>query len=162
MKTQTLQRTPSEPITFVSGYRERGQAMAQINDFVQKILHPRATTSFGGVAHFLPVPRPPLAKINRLGKAIEVDEAEEKRFQEELEAVGERERDLRSLAQDARNVMSELDRWNAALSADEEPFETTSRAGALIDADLADLDACRRDHERFLRVCQCWIDRLAY
>ena len=139
MKNKPIE--PSRPVTFVSPFPERNQAVTQLNEAVQKILHPRNTTSFGGAQHFLPVPPASLAKITRGGQPGEPDDRERQRFQEELQVIGLKEHELKNLAGQARNVISGLDGWNAAVTTREEPFVIASAAGAFSDADLEDLAA---------------------
>jgi hypothetical protein len=55
-----------------------------------------------------------------------------------------------------------LQKWSGVIFVWEEGYETASRAGALTDADLEDMGMVRREHERFMRACQSWIDRLAH
>jgi len=151
---------PREPITYMSPYSERDQAMAKITGGVAGILSPRSGFTVGpGGKHFLPVPPIPRDKK---GNECKADSPEMEAWRKEVEAVTHEERRLMGAAESAKGAIPQLQKWSGVIYAWEEGFETASRSGCLTDADLEDMDMIRRSHDLFMRACQSWIDRLAH
>jgi hypothetical protein len=149
-----------EPITYMSPYRERDQAMEKINAAIAAILQPRGGYTVGpGGKHFLRVPPVPRDKN---GNECKADSPEMAAWRKEVEAVTHEEQRLVGVAQSAKGAIPQLQKWSGVIYAWEEGFETASRSGCLTDADLEDLTPMRRSHDLFIRACQCLIDRLAH
>jgi len=141
-----------EPINFWMKYPERDQAYSALWGAISRIRQPRHETRVPGYGtHWLPTPEPPK----------EDDRGAVKRYREELERIGAEERRLLRLAEEANGITDGLIAWKARIYRAEMGLEQASKAGALTEDDLPDLAAVQRDHDRFIRACQSWIQRLA-
>lgn len=160
-KTQTLEKPKGptlEEMVMQTSYQERDNAMAEVRAGIERILHPRATSAHGGMAHFLPIPSPPLTSISRSGRPEPAEEKERAKFQAAMAEVATRERELDTLAQKANHTFSTLHEWAVSLGKTEDRLLIS----VLDEIDSPEVEAYVRQHQRFLRTCRRWADRLAF
>ncbi len=161
-KVKTIEQTQQQTLEMMVAecdYRTRDAALVELNGRIQLILHPRATFSHGGAAHFLPIPQPPRVRISRAGLPEPGDDKQQKASQEELQAVSQRERQLNDLAQKARSMASTLYEWAVEMGKTEDRLLISP---PLTEADRPAVEDYVAEHQRFLRTCQAWCEKLRF
>ncbi len=157
--TQTIERTQSlEELVMQTSFRERDNALAEIQGGIQPILYPRSTVGFRGIAHFLPVPASPQVQITRGGMPSEASQKEQQRFQQELQAISQRERELTNAAQVTQSKIPTLLQWGQRLGETEDILLLS----VLDEEDRSDIESYVRAHRRFVRTCQHMADALRF
>lgn len=143
-------------------HQERHAALIQLKHAISKILHPRETRYYGGLGaaidHFLPLPDAPEVEPTKHLGLQKPDEKQRKMWQAQITEITLKEQALDQLAQQARNLLPNLDAWAKDLSVREDQLLIST----LTEADRPDVEAFKRDCARFLSTCKRWADQLIF
>jgi hypothetical protein len=158
-KKEPKPELPLEQMVAECDYRTRDNALAEVKAGIVRISHPRSTTAYGGAEHFLPVPAVPQTRISRGGKPEPADEKALAAFQAALAEVTTRERQLNDLAQKANGMVPTLYEWAVQLGKTEDRLLVSA---PLTEADRPAVENYVAEHQRLIRCCRTWADKLAY
>lgn len=151
-----------EQLVMGANFRERDAVLKELANGIELILHPRNRTLYagGGQGHFLTIPEAPKLALTRTGRPDPktVDEKAQAAFQQELAAVTNRERELTALAQKARNLGDTWQKWGEALAVAEDQLLLS----ALDEVDRPEVESYLRQHYRFLRTVNSWVEKLRF
>lgn len=156
--TEPIETPNLEMLVMQCPYQVRDASLAELRAGIVRVLQPRSTTSLGGIPHFLAVPQPPMARRGRGGKSDEVDPKEQQRFQQELLAVSQRERELNGLAQQANGVANALQTWLIDLGIQGDRLLLST----LTEQDRPEVESFVRAHARLIRTANAWTDKLKF
>jgi len=167
MKTLEKQRIEPpnlERMVQETSYRERNNALAELNGAIAKILQPRGgylSYSGSSTRHFLPVPPSPEVGLNRAGwPSGKVDEKEAEEFQRTLQAVSLEERRLVDAAQKAKSQIEALVKWGGHIG---EAEDMLLLAGSVLsEEDRPAVMAYLAEHARYIRTLNRLTDGLKF
>ena len=156
----TLERLVQE-----TSYRERNNALAELNGAIAKILQPRGgRVGYAGqtATHFLPIPKAPGRAITRAGWPDDksVDPAELDAVNAELVRITQEERRLEEAAGRATEQRKALAKWGEHIGEVEDMLLLAG--SALAEEDRPAVTSYLAEHRRFIRTVNKLTDGLKF